>query len=69
MKALLAEAGVLHNFPLDNAPSYEDSGSYFRTPSDAQSYDWDLTMDTLADVADDQQQSSEVSKHLASRFK
>ena len=64
MKELLSEAGVLQNFPLDSAPRYEDSGSYFTTPGDAQSYDWDLTMDKLADVADDQQQNPEVSQCL-----
>lgn len=55
VRELLAEAGVLDAFPADNSPRDQDSDAYFRTPGDAQSYDWDLTMDTLDDVADSHQ--------------
>ena len=52
VKQLLSEAGVLNAFPEDASPRNNLSDSYFRTPGDGQSYDWDLTMDTLDDVTD-----------------
>lgn len=52
VRDLFAEAGVLDAFPVDNSPRDQDSDAYFRTPGDAQSYDWDLKMDTLDNVAE-----------------
>lgn len=52
VRDLFAEAGVLNAFPNDRPSSIDDSDAYFRTPGDAQSYDWDLKMDTLEDVAE-----------------
>lgn len=52
VRNLFAEAGVLNAFPNDRPSGIDDSDSYFRTPGDAQSYDWDLKMDTLEDVAE-----------------
>lgn len=59
VRDLFAEAGVLDAFPNDRPSSIEDSDSYFQTPGDAQSYDWDLKMDTLDDVAEPNNDESE----------
>ena len=52
VRDLFAEAGVLDALPNDRPPGIDDFDSYFQTPGDAQSYDWDLKMDTLDDVAE-----------------
>lgn len=59
VRDLLAEAGVLDAFPNDIPPRIDISDSYFQTPGDAQSYDWDLKMDTLDDVAEPKKGESE----------
>lgn len=59
VRELFAEAGVLNAFPNDRPSSVDDSESYFQTPGNAQSYDWDLKMDTLDDIAEPKEGESE----------
>ena len=59
VRDLFAEAGVLDAFPYDRHSSIDEADSYFQTPGNAQSYDWDLKMDTLDDVAEPKEGESE----------
>ena len=53
---LLASADVLDAVPWDGPVSgCDEANTYFQTPEGSQSYDWDLTMDTLDDVAEGEQ--------------
>lgn len=68
IRDLLAEAGVLNAFPNARPPSFDMSDSYFQTPGDAQSYDWDLKMDTLDDVAEPKKGESEGNQVTSRRL-
>jgi len=69
IKELLASAGVLNSVPWDaSAPSNGESNAYFQTPEDSQSYDWDLSMDTLDDVIEVEQPTSDGSQVSCSKL-